>query len=193
MKVTIDLIDQVIFYKGRLWTVYATSGDGVFAYQGLKPYASFNYSNDSYRFSTFRRNIISLNADEITILSGEEIEAAIKKEKAAEKKPLTRKKAIEFFVYLTGHSKAFVSKNIRESGCRDSFDFTPGAFRYSLWKSSRGEKSFLLLSNNMKGSESHAYFDYITFETDDIETERSWEEIKQEIIDNYKELKGIED
>lgn len=39
MNQDIELYDKVIYYKGRVWTIYALSGnrDGVFAYQGLKP------------------------------------------------------------------------------------------------------------------------------------------------------------
>jgi hypothetical protein len=186
-----NLIDRVISYKGRVWTIYSYMKDGVFAYQGLKPFASFNYSTDSQRFSTFKKNITYIKYDEINILSSEGIADAVKKEEKEMKKPLSRKKAIEFFVYLTGHSKAFVSKNIEEH-YNNSFWFIPGAVRYNLWKHNRGESSFLILSHNMKGSESHVYYDFITFETDDLELERSWEEDKQEIIDQYKEWKSID-
>jgi hypothetical protein len=190
VEVTVDLIDKVVFYKGRVWTIYSTSGEGVFAYKGLKPFSSFNYNEDSRRYSTFRKNITFIKKDEITILAGDDIQTAVKKEKAQLKKELTRKKAIDFYVYLTGHSKAFVSKHIQER--HNGFEFSPGAIRYDLWKTSRGERSFLILSHNIEGNSQHAYFDFITFETDDVETDRSWEEVKQEIIDNYKDGQGIE-
>jgi hypothetical protein len=184
------VIDSVVLYKGRVWTVYSTLNDGVFAYQGLKPFASFNYHNDSQRFSTFKKNITYIKNGEITVLTGDDINTAYKKEQSELKKKLTRKKAIDFYVYITGHSKAFISKNLVES--HHSFDFSPGAVRYSLWKHNRGERSFLILSHNMKGSESHVYYDFITFETDDLELEHSWEEVKQEIIDQFKEWNGIQ-
>jgi hypothetical protein len=190
VEVTVELIDEVVSYKGRVWTIYSTSGEGVFAYQGLKPFSSFNYNEDSRRYSTFRKNIAFIKKDEITILTGDDIQTAVKKEKVQLKKELTRKKAIDFYVYLTGHSKAFVSKHIQER--HNGFEFSPGAIRYDLWKTSRGERSCLILSHNIEGNSLHAYFDFITFETDDVETDRSWEEVKQEIIDNYKDGQGIE-
>lgn len=185
MDVTIDLIDKVVSYKGRVWTIYSTCGDGVFAYQGLKPFASFNYYEDSQRYSSFKKNTTYIKQDEITLLPGDEIQSAIKKEQLEIKKKLTRKKAIDFYIYLTGHSKAFVNKNLTEA--HHSFNFAPGAISYQLWKSGRGENSFLILSHNMKGSTSHVYYDFITFEMDVLELDRSWEAIKQEIIDEYKE------
>jgi hypothetical protein len=191
VELTMDLIDQVVQFKGRVWTIYSTTNEGVFAYQGLKPFPSFNYREESQRFSSFRKNIAYIKHGEINILTGEDIPAAVKKEEKEMKKPLSCKKAIEFFVHLTGHSRSFVSKNIEEH-FNNSFSFIPGAIRYRLWKHNRGLSSFLILSHNMKGSESHVYYDFITFKTDDIELERSWEEIKQEIIDEYKEWKGIE-
>jgi hypothetical protein len=191
VEVTVELIDKVVSYKGRVWTIYSTSGQGIFAYQGLKPFSSFNYNEDSRRYSTFRKNIAFIKKDEFTILTGDDIQTAVKKEKAQLKKELTRKKAIDFYVYLTGHSKAFVSKHIQER--HNGFDFEPGAVRYSLWKTSRsGETGYLILSHNLEGTTHHAYFDFITFRTDDLETDRSWEEVKQEIIDNYKEWNGIQ-
>jgi hypothetical protein len=185
----IELLDKVVSYKGKVWTIYSTSNDGVFAYQGLKPFSSFNYHEDSRKYSSFKKNIAFIKQEEINILNDEEIKNAVKKEEREMKKPLSRKKAIDFFVYLTGHSKAFVSKHIEENW--HGFHFEPGAFRYRLWKQRRGERGYLILSHNMKGSESHVYYDFITFETDDIELERSWEEVKQEIIDEFKERKGI--
>lgn len=191
MEITLDLIDNVVQYKGRVWTIHSVStGQGVFAYQGLKPFASFDYHKDSQRYSTFKKNTIYIKQDEITILTGDDIQSAVKKEQSEIKKKLTRKKAIDFYVYLTGHSRAFVTKKIDEGW--HSFGFTPGAVRYRLWKHERGEHSFLLLSHNMKGTESHVYYDFITFETDDLELERSWEAVKQEIIDGYKEWNSIQ-
>jgi hypothetical protein len=187
-----ELIDQVVSYKERVWTVYSYMKDGVFAYQGLKPFKSFDYVKESKHFDSFKKNIAYIKYDEINILTEDEIKVALKKEEREMKKPLSRKKAIEFFVYLTGHSKSFVSKNIEEH-YNNSFSFIPGTVRYRLWKHNRGLRSFLILSHNMKGSESHVYYDFITFETDDVELERSWEEVKQEIIDEYKEWKGIKD
>jgi hypothetical protein len=190
VEVSVELINKVVSFKGRVWTIYSTSGDGVFAYQGLKPFSSFNYDEDSRKYSTFKKNIAYIKKNEIAILTDQDIQAAVKKEDKENKKPLSRKKAIDFFVYLTGHSRAFVSKHIRES--HTGFEFSPGALRYDLWKSTRGERSFLILSHNMEGTTHHAYFDFITFRTDDVETNRSWEEVKQEIIDNYKEWNGIQ-
>jgi hypothetical protein len=191
VELTVELIDKVVFYKGRVWTIYSTSGDGLFAYQGLKPFASFNYNEDSQRYSTFKKNIAYIKKDEIAILTGEDIQIAVKKEEKDMKKPLSRKKAIDFYVHFTGHSKAFVSKHIQEH--YNGFGFSPGAVQYDLWKTSRRSGSnFLILSHNMEGTTHHAYFDFITFKTDDLETDRSWEEVKQEIIDNYKESNGIQ-
>jgi DNA polymerase III delta prime subunit len=114
MDITLDLIDKVVLHKGRVWTIYSSSNDGVFAYQGLKPFSTFNYNEDSRKYSSFKKNIAFIKQDEINILTDEEIKAAVKKEERDMKKPLSRKKAIDFFVYLTGHTKAFVSKNIQE-------------------------------------------------------------------------------
>ncbi|WP_156314037.1 hypothetical protein [Lysinibacillus sp. ZYM-1] len=45
MNQDIDLYDKVIYYKGRVWTIYALSGnrDGVFAYQGLQSNRNIAY------------------------------------------------------------------------------------------------------------------------------------------------------
>lgn len=188
---TIQLLDKVVLYKGRVWTVYSSAEDGVFCYQGLKPFSSFNYHEDSSRFSTFKKNTTYIPIVDLQLLDGEEISVAVKKEEKELKKKLNRKKAIDFYVNLTGHSKAFVSKHIHENDWRESFAFCPGAVQYDVWKTSRNGRPFLILSHNMEGHTHHAYFDFITFETDDLETDHSWEEIKQEIIDNYTDCKGI--
>jgi hypothetical protein len=192
VEITVDLIDKVVLYKGRVWTIYSISSNtnNVLAYQGLKPFSSFNYYKDTQKYSSFKKNITCINHDEINILTGDGIAQALKKEAREMKKHLSRKKAIDFYVYFTGHSKSFVSKHIIER--YRGFEFSPGAVRYELWKHERGERSFLLLSNNMEGNSHHSYFDFITFETDEIETERSWEAVKEEIIDNFKEWKGIQ-
>lgn len=191
----LEFMDSVVLYKNRVWTVYsvmtAKGNEGVFAYQGLKPFETFDYNTDSQRFSSFKRNITLIHPCDIRVLEPGEVAAALKKEQRELKKPLTRKKAIDFFVYLTGHSRSFVSKNIDEH-YNDNFCFQPGKIRYRLWKAGRGLNGFLILSHNMEGSESHVYYDFLTFETDDLEIEKAWEEVKQEIIDQYKEWKGIE-
>ena len=180
-----ELLDKVVYYKGRVWTIYSTSRDGVLAYQGLKPFSSFDYYKDSQRYSSFKKNTTYINQDEIMFLNGDEIKSALKKEEREMKKPLSRKKAIDFYVYFTGHSKAFVSKNLEEK--HHSFDFTPGAVWYQLWKMDGA----LYLSHNMDGSSHHVNYDFITFEPHDILNDKRWESIKNEIIDDFKAWKGI--
>lgn len=74
-----DLYDKVVYYKGRVWTIYALSDDqGVFAYQGLKPYSTFVYNENR-----INRNVsyISLQEALECIVDGDKIEDCIKNEK----------------------------------------------------------------------------------------------------------------
>lgn len=34
--ITMDVIDKVIYVKGRVWTIYGANNNGVFCYQGVK-------------------------------------------------------------------------------------------------------------------------------------------------------------
>lgn len=180
-----ELLYLVILYKGRVWTVYSSWKDGVHCYQGLKPFASFDYEKDSWKYRTYRKMTTFVKMDEVVLLEGDEIEKAMKRMETEDKKKLTCKKAIDFYVHLTGHTKAFVSKHIEEHD--RTFDFSPGCVWYQLWKMDGA----LYLSHNMDGSSHHVNYDFITFEPHDVLNEKRWEDIKNEIIDNYKDWKGI--
>jgi hypothetical protein len=60
-----ELIDQVVSYKERVWTVYSYMKDGVFAYQGLKPFKSFDYVKESKHFDSFKKNIAYIKYDKL--------------------------------------------------------------------------------------------------------------------------------
>jgi hypothetical protein len=182
------LINKVIWQKGRVWTIYSYSGGmkpGIFCYQGLKPYPSFKY--DSYRDYYPKKKTSYFRVEDLNFIEGDEIEKYLKQMESEDKKKLTRTKAIKFYMQLTGHSKNFVSKNLKEN-YNDSFEFSPGAICFELWKT----KGILLLSHDIHGSIHHAYFDFITFESDSNEEEKSREDYKQQIIDDFKDWKGIE-
>lgn len=189
------LIDKVVLAKGRVWTIYATDGNyhndrenrGVWVFQGVKPYNGFKFDS-SRNYLEIPSNYFSL--DEIVFLEGDDIAAAVKKMQQEEKKKLTRKKAIDFFIHITGHSKAFVSKSIeaQERYISDAFKFSPGAIRMEIWKTDGA----ILLSENMRGTTRHSYFDFITFEPHDRLNERTDKAYREQIIDEFKEWKGIE-
>ncbi|OIJ12693.1 hypothetical protein BKP37_12905 [Anaerobacillus alkalilacustris] len=187
-----DLFDKVIYVKGRVWTIYATTGkcesEGVWAYEGVKPYPNFKfdstcpYHNEKYQISFFFKET-ALEG----LIEGNEIDNCMKQMKREDKKKLTRKKAIEFYVHLTGHTKSFVSKNLVEK-FNDTYSFAPGSLCYDLWKS----EGALLLSHNLEGHTNMSWFDFITFKPHSRLNDKHWEAVKEEIIDHYKEWKGIE-
>lgn len=87
MNQGVELYDTVIYYKGRVWTIYALSGnqEGVFAYQGLKPYETFKYDTQSNRNITYLKMDVALNC----IVEGEDrIAECVKNEKIAQAKNL---------------------------------------------------------------------------------------------------------
>lgn len=180
MNITIDFIEQVVFYKGRVWTIYGTSNNGVFAYNGLKPYPTFEFrSQDDFWSSRFRTTYIP--DAEIQVIEGEEIEKCLKQEKAADKKKLNKKYATEFFTWLTGHSKGFVAKNLEERF--NGYQFAPGHIRYEIWKM---DGALYLSHNTNNGYTEHSYFDYVTWESEDRLFEKNKRAHEDEIIEQYK-------
>jgi hypothetical protein len=187
-----NLYDKVIWAKGRIWTIYGTNETGetgVWCYQGLKPFSSYKF--DSSR-RNHGRNINYFHLKDCVFLETElEQQQKLEEMETEDKKKLNKTKAIEFFMYLTGHSKTFVSKNIhqekRYSG--NAFEFNPGFVRYSIWKSEGCIYLHQLLGNESWDS---SYFDFITFETQDRLNDLKREKERNEIIEDYKSWKGIE-
>ena len=179
LKITVEMIDKVVFYKGRVWTVYSVSPDhkGVFAYQGLKPWPTYEHNgpNKLTKISTY------IPSNEIKVIEGKEIDEYMSLEKKAEKRKLNKKYAVEFFSYLTGHTKSFISKNIKETF--GGFEFTPGRISYRIWKMNGA----LYLSHNTNSSTTHAYFDYVTWEDHSVLYEQSERELEKEIVERYKD------
>ncbi len=179
MEITVEFIDKVVYYKGRVWTVYGTNPNhGIWAYNGVKPYSTFKF--DSRRHDDFRTTYIPID-DAFQIIEGEDIDRCLKLEAAAEKKKLNKKYAVDFFVWLTGHSKSFVTKNIEER--HHGFLFVPGSLIYEIWKT---DKDCLILSHNTNGGyTSNAYFDYVTWEPDEEKYEKSRRALEREILENH--------
>lgn len=172
------LFDKVVYMKGRVWTIYGTTDNGVFCYLGVKPYPTFEFDNYQHNKTM---TISYFENKDLKFIEGDEIDWCMQKMESEDKKKLTRKKAIDFYVYLTGHSKNFVTKNLEEK--HRSFLFSPGAVRYDLWK----YEGALLLSHDLNdGFTQHTYFDFITFEHHGILNEKSREAHRQEIIDSYE-------
>lgn len=172
-----ELHDKVFYAKNRIWTIYGTTHDGVFCYQGIKPHPNFRYDSRTMRKNTSYFKFEDIKDD---FIEGEEIDWCMKKMVAADKKTLTKKHAIDFYVYLTGHTKSFVSKNIEEKF--NGFSFVPGDVCYDLWKSDGA----LSLSHNIHGTTTIAHFDFLTFKTHNTLNEKSDDAYKEEIIENYK-------
>jgi hypothetical protein len=174
-----SVIDKVLFHKGRVWTIYAETNNGAFAFQGVKPYHNFQYDS---RIHSTNINFTYIQEEDINpnLLEPNEIESHLKLMSAAEEKKLTLKSAIEFFVQLTGHSKNFTSKKIEKTG-HDSFLFNPGQLRYEIWKTNGA----ILLSHNTNGYTNLAYFDFITFESHTALNEMKSNEQKREIIEQF--------
>jgi hypothetical protein len=175
-----SVIDKVLFHKGRVWTIYAETNNGVFCYQGIKPFPNFQYSERTHH--DLNSVYFDLEEVESSIIKGEDIDHCMKSMNAADQKKLTQKHAIDFFVHLTGHSRNFVSKHIRNSHY-DSYIFSPGQLRYEIWKS----EGAILLSHNTNGYTNHAFFDFITFDSHSLLNEKSIESHKKEIIEQYTE------
>ncbi|WP_445506745.1 hypothetical protein [Niallia sp. 03190] len=185
-----EALDKVLFTKGRVWTVYSTSEDGsIFCFQGIKPHESFKF-DDRNNYRNLPIAYFNLADIEDKFIQKEEIDFFIKIMETEEKKPLTKKKAIDFFVHLTGHSRAFISKRTLEKGIsgRGTYEFIPGAIRYELYKT----EGSLCLRHNMDGYTHHLYYDFITFYPHDYLNEKRNKAIKEEIINDYKDWKGIE-
>lgn len=183
MEVTVEFIDKTVHYKGRVWTIYAVSGNhnGAFAYNGIKPYPTFRYDSHD-EFCKRRFNTTYIPDVDIKVIEGEEIDKCLKIEKAAEKKKLNKKYAIEFSSWLTGHSKSFVSKRIEERF--NGYRFGPGQIKYEIWKS---DGALLLSHNSNNGYTEHSYFDYVTWESEDRLYEKSKRAHEDEIIENNRD------
>jgi hypothetical protein len=183
MNQDVELYDKVIYYKGRVWIIYALSGDGVFAYQGLKPYETFKY--DSYQSN---RNISYLKIDEALqcIIDGDQIEACVKAEKKAQSKKLSKKMAVEFLADLTGHPKSKIL-SVMEERFNGSFSVVLGQICYDLFKLD----GRLHLHHNMHGNTTGTVFDFVTWKHDsmyeDAQNREQKNEYKQEIIEAYKD------
>jgi hypothetical protein len=176
------LLDKVIYIKNRVWTIYATTNNGVFCYQGIKPYPSFKYDSTQM---TLNISYFDLEDVAVSFIEGSKIEWYMEKMKSSDKKKLTKQHAVDFYVHLTGQSKSFVTKYMEE---RDhALSLTTGAIRFDLWKSDGA----LLLSHNIHGTTHLAYFDFLTFESHSQLNDRSTDAYKQEIIDSYKDWQGI--
>ena len=175
-----SVIDKVLFHKGRVWTIYAETNNGVFCYQGIKPYPNFQYSERTH--IDLNSAYFDLEEMESSIIKGEDIDHCMKLMNAADRKRLTHKHAVDFFVHLTGHSRNFVSNHIQNTH-NNSFNFSPGHLRYEIWKS----EGAILLSHNTNGNTSHAYFDFITFDSHSLLNDKNIEAYKKEIIEQYKE------
>lgn len=180
-----ELVDKVIYYKGRVWTVYAITGnqDGVFIYQGLKPYSTFQF--DSY---SSNRNTSYLKLQEALdcIIEGVQITECVKNEKKAESKKLNKKLAVDFFVYLTGHAKSKINSEIVEE-YNAGFKIVLGQVRYDLWKMD----GRLHLHYNMHGNTTGTTFDFVTWKHDSNYEDRQLRESRREeaksIIEDYKQ------
>ncbi|RXZ84618.1 hypothetical protein EBB07_00960 [Paenibacillaceae bacterium] len=176
----VNLYDKAIYYKGRVWTIYALTGnhDGVFAYQGLKPYETFKYK--SYRSD---RNISYLKMDEALecIIEGDRINECVKNEQIAQAKKLNKKMAVEFFSDLTGHARTKINSEIKESG--NGFTIVLGLVRFNLWKSD----GRLHLHHNMHAHTTGTVFDFVTWKHDSLYEDAEKNEFKKEIIDEYKD------
>lgn len=176
----VELYDKVIYYKGRVWTIYALTGnhDGIFAYQGLKPYETFKY--DSYQSN---RNIAYLKMDEALqcIIDGNQIEACVKAEKKAESKTLSKKMAVDFLSEITGHAKAKINSVIDDRF--NGFTVQLGQVRYDLFK----VDGRLHLHHNMHGTTDGTTFDFVTWKIDSLYEDKARNEYKKEIIDAYKD------
>jgi hypothetical protein len=180
--ITTEYVDKVVLYKNRVWTIYGTSDTGVWVYNGLKPYPDFKFrSQDDFWRKRFKTSYIL--QEEIHIIEGEEIEKCVKLEKAAEKKKLNKKYAIEFFSWLTGHTKAFVGKNLTDRF--NGFQFAPGRLCYEIWKM---DGALYLSHNTNNGYTEHSYFDYVTWESEDRLYEKSKKEHEDEIIEQYRDF-----
>ncbi|WP_175537548.1 hypothetical protein, partial [Mycobacterium tuberculosis] len=154
-----DLYDKVVYYKGRVWTIYALSDDqGVFAYQGLKPYSTFVYNENR-----INRNVsyISLQEALECIVDGDKIEDCIKNEKKAESKKLNKKMAVDFLAYLTGHTKSKINSEIQEN-YNGGFQIVLGEVSYDLWK----KEGRLHLHHNLHQHAMGATFDFVTWRHD---------------------------
>lgn len=176
-----QMLDKVLYYKGRVWTVYAVSGgyDGIFAYQGLKPYDTFKY--DPY---ISKRNISYLDmADAMQNVVDDKylIHEYLKAERKAESKKLTKGMAAEFLANLTGHSKSKILSLIDDR--YNGFIVLLGSVRYDLFKMD----DRMILHHNIHGHTSGTTFDFVTWKHDSLYNDKSSREEKKEIIDAYKE------
>lgn len=181
MNITIDLIDKVVYYKGRVWTIYGTSNNGAWAYNGLKPYDTFKFRSDDHFWRERYRTTYIPDTD-INVIEGEEIENCLKLEKAADKKKLNKRYATEFFSWLTGHAKGFVSKHLEERF--NGFQFAPGHICYEIWKM---DGAIYLSHNTNNGYTENSYFDYVTWESEERLYKKNKQAHEDEIIEQYRD------
>lgn len=180
-----DLYDKVLFYKGRVWTIYALTGDGVFAFQGLKPYSSFKYDSNRHE-----KNISYIKMVEVLecIIEGEKIAECVDIERKSDAKKLSKKMAVEFLSYLTGHTSGKINCEIieQEGRVNGSFTVVLGQVRYDIWKMD----GRLHLHHNMHGTTTGTTFDFVTWKVDsnyeDRERRQSQRDERELIIEDYK-------
>lgn len=184
MNQEIELYDKVVYYKGRVWTIYALTGnnDGVFAYHGLKPYGSFRYDSDRSD-----RSISYFSMKEVLGLIVEDkdkIAECVEAEKIAQAKKLNKKMAVEFLVHLTGHTKTKINNEIEDNHNR--FTILLGRVHYDLSKIN----GRLQLQHNMHGRTTNTTFDFVTWKHDsmydDARKQEQDSEDRKEAIENYK-------
>jgi len=183
MNQSADLHGKVIYYKGRVWTIYALTGnhDGVFAFQGLKPYTSYQYN--SYRSD---RNIVYVRMQDALqcIIDSDQIETCVKAENKAQSKDLNKKMAVEFLAGLTGHSKSKISDRIEERF--SGFSIMLGQANYDLFKLD----GRLHLLHNLHGTTDGTTFDFVTLQHDnhyeDKQRQKERQDEAENIIEDYK-------
>jgi hypothetical protein len=180
MEMTTNIVGKVVLYKGRVWTVYGYHAQGAYAFNGLKPYPEWKFdSNNNYH--NYRITYIPAEDIKVVLETEGAITAARKGEEASEKKKLTKTYAAEFFSFLTGHPKAFVSRNLVER--HNGWHFEPGWIQYEIWKM---DNALYLSHNTENGYSSHAYFDFVTWEPEDRLYERNKRAMEEEIAEKYR-------
>jgi hypothetical protein len=95
----------------------------------------------------------------------------------------SKKKAIELYANLTGHSKSFLSKNIvSRPELMSSFDLNVGLVRYSAWKNDGRIYMQVALGCHVRDS---YWFNLETLERDNDKQEKWDDEIRKEIREGY--------
>ncbi|MYL43994.1 hypothetical protein [Virgibacillus salexigens] len=154
-------IDKVIYAKGRLWTIFSVTLEGVFCVVGIRPTPI--KENKPKIKGEWNTRFFKFQEIEGKILEDREVQEHLQKMRRIERRPLNKTRACDFLSELLGCSRSSIVKYLDETpdAMKDyKFVLKYGLITYELTKEGR----MFVLKHDMHGMRLTAYFDMFTFE-----------------------------